>query len=126
MSKQITYGDDSRQAILRGVNRLADAVKRDARPAGPERRAGQEVRLALDHQGRRDGGEGDRAQGAPREHGGADGEGGREQDLRRGRRRHDDGDGAGAGDLPRGQQERHGGRQPDGAQARASSWRSRP
>jgi chaperonin GroEL len=27
MSKQITYGDDSRQAILRGVNRLADAVR---------------------------------------------------------------------------------------------------
>src|SRR5687767_7760315 len=27
MAKQITYGDDSRQAVLRGVNRLADAVK---------------------------------------------------------------------------------------------------
>src|SRR5438874_4473811 len=27
MAKQITYGDQSRQAILRGVNRLADAVK---------------------------------------------------------------------------------------------------
>src|SRR5512142_238866 len=34
MSKQITYGDDSRQAILRGVNRLADAVKVTLGPKG--------------------------------------------------------------------------------------------
>src|SRR5512136_2423665 len=34
MSKQITYGDDSRQAILRGVNRLADAVKVTLGPRG--------------------------------------------------------------------------------------------
>jgi len=27
MPKQITYSDHSRQAILRGVNQLADAVK---------------------------------------------------------------------------------------------------
>ncbi len=27
MAKQITYGEQSRQAILRGVNQLADAVK---------------------------------------------------------------------------------------------------
>src|SRR6266508_1758311 len=34
MAKQITYGDESRQAILRGVNRLADAVKVTLRPRG--------------------------------------------------------------------------------------------
>src|SRR5678816_2296997 len=34
MSKQITYGDESRQAILRGVNRLADAVKVTLGPKG--------------------------------------------------------------------------------------------
>jgi chaperonin GroEL len=34
MSKQITYGDDSRQAILRGVNRLADAVLVTLGPKG--------------------------------------------------------------------------------------------
>src|SRR5512142_3193153 len=34
MSKQITYGDDSRQAILRGVNRLADAVRVTLGPKG--------------------------------------------------------------------------------------------
>ncbi|MET0554430.1 MAG: chaperonin GroEL [Vicinamibacteria bacterium] len=34
MSKQITYGDASRQAILRGVTRLADAVKVTLGPKG--------------------------------------------------------------------------------------------
>src|SRR5512134_3192301 len=34
MSKQITYGDDSRQAVLRGINRLADAVKVTLGPRG--------------------------------------------------------------------------------------------
>src|SRR3970040_668154 len=34
MAKQITYGDASRQAILRGVNGLADAVKVTLGPKG--------------------------------------------------------------------------------------------
>src|SRR5260370_39473393 len=34
MAKQITYGDASRQAMLRGVNRLADAVKVTPGPRG--------------------------------------------------------------------------------------------
>src|SRR5512132_771483 len=34
MAKQITYGNESRQAILRGVNRLADAVKVTLGPRG--------------------------------------------------------------------------------------------
>jgi chaperonin GroEL len=34
MAKQITYGDESRQAILRGVNRLTDAVKVTLGPRG--------------------------------------------------------------------------------------------
>src|SRR5712692_9644767 len=34
MSKQITYGDESRQGILRGVNGLADAVKVTLGPKG--------------------------------------------------------------------------------------------
>jgi chaperonin GroEL len=34
MAKQITYGDDSRQAILRGVNRMADAVRVTLGPKG--------------------------------------------------------------------------------------------
>ena len=34
MSKQITYGDDARQSILRGVNRLSDAVRVTLGPRG--------------------------------------------------------------------------------------------
>jgi chaperonin GroEL len=34
MAKQITYGEQSRQAILRGVNQLADAVKVTLGPRG--------------------------------------------------------------------------------------------
>jgi chaperonin GroEL len=34
MGKQITYSDRSRQAILRGVNQLADAVKVTLGPRG--------------------------------------------------------------------------------------------
>src|SRR6185369_11644006 len=34
MAKQIVYGDTSRQGILRGVNRLADAVKVTLGPRG--------------------------------------------------------------------------------------------
>src|SRR5262245_38519529 len=34
MAKQITYGEESRQAVLRGVNRLADAVKVTLGPKG--------------------------------------------------------------------------------------------
>lgn len=33
-AKQVIYGDDSRQAILRGVNLLADAVKITLGPKG--------------------------------------------------------------------------------------------
>src|SRR5580765_497634 len=34
MAKQIVHGEDSRQAILRGVNKLADAVKVTLGPKG--------------------------------------------------------------------------------------------
>ena len=34
MAKQIIYSDESRQAILRGVNQLADAVKVTLGPRG--------------------------------------------------------------------------------------------
>lgn len=34
MSKQITYGDQSREAMLRGINRLANAVKVTLGPRG--------------------------------------------------------------------------------------------
>src|SRR3954451_9479750 len=34
MAKRITYSEDARQAILRGVNKLADAVKAALGPSG--------------------------------------------------------------------------------------------
>ena len=34
MAKQIVYAEDARQAILRGVNKLADAVKVTLGPKG--------------------------------------------------------------------------------------------
>jgi len=34
MSNEITYGDQSREAILRGINRLANAVKVTLGPRG--------------------------------------------------------------------------------------------
>ena len=37
MANQITYGDSARQAILRGVNSLANAVKVTLGPKGPQR-----------------------------------------------------------------------------------------
>ena len=43
MAKQIVYGEQSRQAILRGVNQLADAVKVTLGPKrSEERRVGKE------------------------------------------------------------------------------------
>ncbi len=117
MAKQILYSDAARAAILKGVNQLADAVKATLGPKG---------RNAIL----------DKKFGAPtitkdgvtvakeielkeslRKHGRTVGAGSREQDQRRGRRRHDDRDCAGAGDLPGGREEYHRGRQPDGNQA---------
>ena len=89
-----------------------------ARPQGPLRGAGQEVRRADDHQRRCDDRARDRGRGRLREPGRAARPRGRHGDQRRGRRRHHDRDGAGPGDRPRGPAQRHLGCQPDGPQAR--------
>jgi chaperonin GroEL (HSP60 family) len=44
MAKQIIYGEESRQAILRGVNQLADAVKVTLGPRAATS-SRQEIRL---------------------------------------------------------------------------------
>ena len=62
MAKQIVYGEQARQAVLRGINQLADAVKVTLGPEGPQRHHRQEVRIADDHQGRRDRRQGDRSE----------------------------------------------------------------
>ena len=46
MAKEIVHGEESRQAILRGVNQLADAVKITLGSQGTQCRAGQEVRFS--------------------------------------------------------------------------------
>ena len=97
-----------------------------ARPQGPQRGSGQEIRLPHDHQGRRDRGQGDRVAGCAGEHGRPDGARSGVQDFRRGRRRHHHGDRAGAVDLPRGREDGGRGRQSDGREARHRDWRSAP
>ncbi len=118
MAKQILHGEDSRQAILRGVNTLADAVKATLGPKGRNvviekkfgsptiTKDGVTVAKEIDLKD-------------PLENVGAQLV--REvasKTSRRGRRRHDDGDGAGAVDLPRRREDGGGGRQSDGAEAR--------
>ena len=118
MAKQIVTGESSRQAILRGVNILADAVKITLGPKGRnaviEKKFGapvitkdgvtvaKEIELP-----------------DPLENMGAQMvQGGRLEDLRRCRRRHHHGDRAGPGHLPRRREDGCGRRKPDGAQAR--------
>ena len=118
MANQITYGDASRQAILRGVNSLANAVKVTLGPRGRNVILGKQfgsptitkdgVTVAKEIELK-----------DPLENMGAQMvQGSREQDVGCRRRRHDDGHRAGAGDLSRRREERHRRRQPDGHQAR--------
>ena len=82
MAKQIVYGEQSRQAILRGVNQLADAVKVTLGPKGRNVVLDKKFGSPDDHQGRRHRRQGDRAEGSAREHGRADGARSRQQDVR--------------------------------------------
>ncbi len=107
-AKNITYAEDARQAMLRGVNKLADAVKITLGPKGRnvvlEKKFGSPlstkdgVSVAKEIE----------LEGPAREHGRPARPRGRLQDLRRRRRRHHDRDRARPGDLPRGRQGRHG------------------
>ena len=117
-SKEILFDEAGRARILSGVNQLADTVKATLGPRGRNVVIEKLVGRADGHQGRRHRRQGDRARGQVREHGRADGQGGRVQDLRHRRRRDHDRDGAGAGDLPRGREDGRRRPQPDGAEAR--------
>ena len=90
----------------------------DARAEGPQRHPREDIRRADDYQGRRHGRERNRPQGSAREHGRADGQGSREQDVRRRRRRHHDRHRARAGDVSRGTEEPRRRRQSARAEAR--------
>jgi chaperonin GroEL len=82
MAKQVVHGEDSRAAILRGVNQLADAVKVTLGPKGRnvviDKKFGSPTIT-------KDGvtvAQGDRAQGHAREHGCTDGPRSGQQDRR--------------------------------------------
>ena len=82
-AKEVRFGDDARQRMVRGVNILANAVKVTLGPKGRnvvlDKSFGAPT-VTKDGVSRR---EGNRAQGQVREHGRADGEGSRFQHLRR-------------------------------------------
>ena len=118
MAKQIVYSEEFPSGDSARRQPAGRCRESHARPQGPQRGSGEEVRRPEHHQGRRDGGQGNRAEGSAREHGRADGARSGLQDLRCGRRRHHHRDHSGAGDLPRRREGRCGRRQPDGAEAR--------
>ena len=95
------------------------------RPEGPQRGAGAILRRPDRHQGRRDRGQGNRAEGQVREHGRANGQGSRFQDLRRGRRRHHHRHRAGSVHPARRHEVRGRRHEPDGPEARHRQGRDR-
>ena len=100
MAKEIVHGEQSRQAFLRGVNQLADAVKITLGPRGRnvilDKKFGSPsitkdgVTVAKEIE----------LKDGRRKHGRSDGERSGIKDLRCCRRRHHDRNGAGPGDFP--------------------------
>ncbi len=72
-AKDVKFGADAREKLLRGVEILADAVSVTLGPKGRNVVHRQELRRAPHDQGRRDGGKGNRTRRQVREHGRADG-----------------------------------------------------
>ena len=54
MAKELRFGAEARALLLAGVDQLAEAVKFDARPQGPQRDPGEDHRIPGGHQRRRD------------------------------------------------------------------------
>ena len=84
-AKQVFFSDDARNRMVHGVNLLANAVNVTLGPKGRNVVLERSFRRADRHQGRCLGRQGNRTEGQVREHGRADGQGSRFQDL--GRRR---------------------------------------
>ena len=117
-AKMIAFDQEAREAMRRGVAKLARAVKVTLGPKGRNVILQKSLRLADRHQGRRHRRQGDRARRQVREHGRPDGQGSRLQDQRRRRRRHHHRHRPGRGDLQRRPQGRRRRRQPDADEAR--------
>ena len=116
MAKQLMFDEAARTELRERPQAIGRRGQGHARADRPQRDSAEELGLAPDHQGRRVGQQGDRAARAVQEHGRQDGQRGRQQDLRRRRRRDHDLDRAGRGHLPGGPQARDRRRQPDGPQ----------
>ena len=101
-AKDIIFDEKARTRVHGGRRHARQRRQGHPRPARPQRRDREVVGRSHGHQGRRHRRQGDRAREQVREHGRADGQGGRLQDLRQRRRRHDHRDRARAVDLPRG------------------------
>ena len=82
-AKDVKFSQDARDRMLRGVDILANAVKVTLGPKGRNVVLEKSFGAPARHEGRRHSRQRDRARRQVREHGRADGEGGREQDLRR-------------------------------------------
>ena len=124
-AKEIIFSSGARERDRQGPQPARQRGEGHARTARPQRRDREVVGRADGDQGRRHRRQGDRAREQVPEHGRADGEGGRVEDLRRRRRRHHHRDRARPGDLQRGRQAGRRRAQPDGPQARHRGRRSR-
>jgi chaperonin GroEL len=87
-AKQSQFDEAARHALLRGVEKLAKAVKATPWTVRTQRHPGQEIREPNHHERRRYRGEGNRARGPIRKHGSSAGPRGRFQDLQCRRRWH--------------------------------------
>ena len=124
-AKEVQFGDDARGRLLSRRQHPVECRQGDLGTEGAQRRARQVLRRPHGDQGRRLCRQGDRTQGQVREHGRADGQGGRQQDLRRGRRRHHHGDRAGPVHACRGAEVRRCGHESHGLEARHRQGRVR-
>ncbi len=82
-AKDVRFGEGVRNKMMVGVNVLANAVKVTLGPKGRNVVLERSFGAPDDHQGRCIGREGNRTEGQVREHGRADGQGSRVQDVRR-------------------------------------------
>ena len=85
MAKELKFDQEARNAILEGVNILADAVKVTLGPKGRNVVLAKSFGSPAGHQRRGDGCEGDRSGRSFPEYGRQDGQRGGEQDLGHGR-----------------------------------------
>jgi hypothetical protein len=72
-AKEVKFGGEARERMLRGVDILANAVKVTLGPKGRNVVIDKLLRFAAHHQGRRHRRQGNRTRGQVREHGRPDG-----------------------------------------------------